>query len=49
VEQVVDISFIKMMSDEVGQVTQETYDTGQQNNAGTVVEANFNINFDSVG
>lgn len=45
VDQVVDLSFIKKMSDEVGQVTQEPLSTSD--NAGKVVEANFNITFDA--
>ena len=48
VEQVVDVSFVKAMSDEVGQIVAETYGqgTGSGANTGTVVEADFNINFD---
>jgi outer membrane protein OmpA-like peptidoglycan-associated protein/ABC-type nitrate/sulfonate/bicarbonate transport system substrate-binding protein len=50
VEQVVDVSFVKAMSDEVGQIVAETYGQNQNGaapNTGTVVEANFNINFDA--
>lgn len=45
VDQVVDLSFIKKMADEVGQVTQEPLTTSD--NTGKVVEANFSINFDA--
>jgi outer membrane protein OmpA-like peptidoglycan-associated protein len=44
VDQVVDLSFVRKMSDEVGRVTQEPLTTSD--NTGKVVEANFNINFD---
>jgi outer membrane protein OmpA-like peptidoglycan-associated protein len=47
VEQVVDLSFVKQLSDEVGQVTQEVYTASGGDNTGKVVEANFNIVFDS--
>ena len=47
VEQVVDVSFVKTMSDEVGQVAQETGSSSQTASQDTVVKANFNINFDS--
>lgn len=47
VEQVVDISFVKIMSDEIGQVAQETGSSSQTASQDTVVKANFNINFDT--
>ncbi len=47
VEQVVDLSFIKTMADEAGQVTQEVYTANNDNSSSKVVEANFNIVFDS--
>ena len=47
IEQVVDLSFIKKMSDEAGQVTQEVYTASTGSDTGKVVEANFNIVFDS--
>ena len=47
VEQVVDISFIKKMADEIGEVKAETGNSTQTNSADTVVKANFSINFDS--
>lgn len=47
VEQVVDFSFVKTMADEAGQVTQEVYTASNDTNTGKVVEANFNIVFDS--
>ena len=47
VEQVVDLTFIKKMSDEAGQVRTETGSTTQTNSADTVVRANFDITFDS--
>lgn len=46
VDQVVDLSFIKKMSDEAGQITQETYNQGQDS-GGKFVEVNFNITFDA--
>ena len=47
VEQVVDLSFVKKMSDEVGEVKVETGNASQTNSADTVVKANFDITFDS--
>ena len=47
IEQVVDASFVKTMSDEVGKVTQEVYNTANNGDQNKVVEANFNINFDA--
>ncbi len=46
-DQVVDLSFIKKMSDEVGEVKAETGSASQVNSADTVVKQNFNITFDS--
>jgi OmpA-OmpF porin, OOP family len=47
VDQVVDLTFIKKMSDETGEVRTETGSTSQANKEGTVVKANFDITFDS--
>lgn len=47
VDQVVDLSFIKKMSDEIGEVKAETGNASQANTADTVVKANFDITFDS--
>ena len=47
VDQVVDLTFIKKMADEAGQVKTETGNSTQTNSADTVVKANFEINFDS--
>ena len=47
VEQVVDLTYIKKMADETGEVKFETGNTSQTNSADTVVKANFEINFDS--
>ncbi len=47
VDQVVDLSFVKKMSDEVGEVKAETGNSAQTNSADTVVKANFDITFDS--
>jgi OmpA-OmpF porin, OOP family len=47
VDQVVDFSFVKKMSDEVGEVKAETGDAKQANSTDTVVKANFDITFDS--
>jgi OmpA-OmpF porin, OOP family len=47
VDQVVDFSFVKKMSDEVGEVKAETGDAKQASSTDTVVKANFDITFDS--
>jgi OmpA-OmpF porin, OOP family len=47
VDQVVDLSFIKKMADEVGEVKTETGSSTQANSTDTVVKANFDIVFDS--
>jgi OmpA-OmpF porin, OOP family len=47
VDQVIDLSFIKKMSDEVGTIKAETGSSSQANSADTVVKANFDITFDS--
>jgi OmpA-OmpF porin, OOP family len=47
VEQVVDLTFIKKMSDEIGEVKAETGSSSQAGSADTVVKANFDIVFDS--
>lgn len=47
VDQVVDLQFIKKMSDEIGEVKAETGGTPQSNTENTVVKANFDIAFDS--
>jgi OmpA-OmpF porin, OOP family len=47
VDQVIDLSFIKKMSDEVGTIKAETGSSSQTNSADTVVKANFDITFDS--
>jgi outer membrane protein OmpA-like peptidoglycan-associated protein len=47
VDQVVDLSFVKKMSDEVGEVKTETGNSSQTNSGDTVVKANFEITFDS--
>ncbi len=47
VEQVVDLTFIKKMSDEIGEVKAETGSSSQAASADTVVKANFDITFDS--
>ncbi len=47
VDQVVDFSFVKKMSDEVGEVKAETGSSTQTNSTDTVVKANFDITFDS--
>ncbi len=47
VDQVVDMSFVKKMADEVGEVKAETGNASQANSTDTVVKANFSINFDS--
>jgi OmpA-OmpF porin, OOP family len=47
VEQVVDLTFIKKMSDEIGEVKAETGSTTQTSAENTVVKANFDITFDS--
>ncbi|MCU0239403.1 MAG: phosphate ABC transporter substrate-binding/OmpA family protein [Pyrinomonadaceae bacterium] len=47
VDQVVDFSFIKKMSDEVGEIKTETGSSTQANSGDTVVKANFDIVFDS--
>jgi len=46
VDQVVDLTFVKKMSDEVGEVKTETGSSSQVNSGNTVVKANFDINFD---
>jgi OmpA-OmpF porin, OOP family len=47
VDQVIDLSFIKKMSDEVGTIKAETGSSSQTNSSDTVVKANFDITFDS--
>ncbi len=47
VDQVIDLSFIKKMSDEIGTIKAETGNSNQTNSADTVVKANFDITFDS--
>ncbi len=47
VDQVVDLSFIKKMSDEIGEVTKEDYKPQGPDTGGKYVEANFSINFDA--
>lgn len=47
VEQVVDLTFIKKMSDEIGEVKAETGSSSQTSAENTVVKANFDIVFDS--
>ncbi|NJM53388.1 MAG: OmpA family protein [Blastocatellia bacterium] len=47
VEQVVDLTFIKKMSDEIGEVKAETGSSSQAGSSDTVVKANFDIVFDS--
>lgn len=47
VDQVVDLSFVKKLSDEVGEVKQETGSSTQAGSTNTVVKANFDIVFDS--
>lgn len=47
VDQVVDLTFIKKMSDEIGEVKAETGSSSQAGSGDTVVRANFDIVFDS--
>ncbi len=47
VDQVIDLSFIKKMSDEVGTIKAETGSSSQANSTDTVVKTNFDITFDS--
>jgi OOP family OmpA-OmpF porin len=47
VDQVVDLTFIKKMSDEIGEVKAETGSSSQTSAENTVVKANFDIVFDS--
>jgi OmpA-OmpF porin, OOP family len=47
VEQVVDLSFVKKMSDEVGNVVASTGSSANASSVDTVVKANFDITFDS--
>jgi OmpA-OmpF porin, OOP family len=47
VDQVIDLSFIKKMSDEIGTIKAETGSSSQANSSDTVVKTNFDITFDS--